>query len=103
MLTTKSGRYQIFEITSFLPGKKIPKAFCDEAEAGGFWFFMPSEWTAESGWGSVVGEMQGYPMIYSMGHPTAEAALVTAEEWEAGEEERLKQWNQPIQFVDVRV
>lgn len=102
--TTKSGAYQIFDITNFLPGRPIPKEFCEEAEKGGFWFFMPSEWTEVDGWRSTIGYLRNFPMIYSTGFPTEKAALEAAEKWEAGAAERARfeaGWQTTIKTVEL--
>jgi hypothetical protein len=82
-MVTSEGKYMIFEITSFLPGKPIPQEFCDEANLRGPWFFQPSHWSAKNGWYSNIGDLRKFPLLYSIGFPTAEAALVAATEWEA--------------------
>lgn len=90
MKTTKNGGYVTFEITSFLPGRPVPKEFCQEAEQNGFWFFMPSDHTEENGWKSNIGSRRNFPMIYSPGFSTEEEALQAAEDWEHGAVERAR-------------
>jgi hypothetical protein len=92
-MKTPKGHYSIFDITEFLPGRPIPQNFCDEANQHGPFFFMPASWTLENFWGGdsiayIKGKEKSWPMMYSIGFPTAEAALEAATEWENGEAER---------------
>jgi hypothetical protein len=94
-MVTPKGKYAIFDITLFLPGRTIPSDFCKEAEERGPYFFQPSHWTQENYWGgsniAYLATRKGFlpwPMMYSTGFPTAEAALEAATEWENGEADR---------------
>lgn len=58
-------------------GSKIPKDFLDGDNVHGPWFFMPTK-----GCGTALGQMRGYPMIYSPGFASSEEALKAAEDWE---------------------
>lgn len=95
MTTTTSGKYVVFDVTEFLPGKLVPQEFCQEAEQGGPWFFMPSSWLPDRGYGgSAVSKFRGYPLIYSVGHVTEAAALQAAEDWEVGDTEREREYQE---------
>jgi hypothetical protein len=83
MVRTKSGNHLVVDVTEFLPGHPIPVEFSQEAELHGCWFFMPPEWADPAeGFGSAIGNLRGYPLIYSPGFPTCEEALEAAEGWE---------------------
>lgn len=88
--TSAAGGYIIFDITdpAFLAGK-IPGKFCEEANANGPWFYQPSQWSKDNGWESTVARLMKFPMMYSPGFATAEAALVDANEWEGNTETRV--------------
>lgn len=94
-MKTRLGHYVIFDITAYLPGRKIPKEFCDEACRAGVWFFQPTEWSEENHWGGIASAWyRNFPMIYSPGHKTAEEALNVAQEWEDGEGQREQRTRQ---------
>jgi hypothetical protein len=90
-MVTPEGKYTIFDITEFLPGRPIPQEFCDEANQGGPWFFQPAHWSEKNGWYSALGDLRKYPLLYSIGFPTAEAALEAATGWELRDPERHAQ------------
>lgn len=92
-MKTKDGKYIIFDITEFLPGKPIPDEFCKSANEGGPFFFMPSTWTEELGWGTFLAQHRGYPMNYSPGFETAEAAAEAATAWEVTRQRQESQSN----------
>lgn len=78
-MKTKSGRYIIFDITEFLPGKPIPS---DYDTTNGPWFFRPADWVAPDWGGVTVAKFRGFPFAYSPGYAEPEQALAAAEEWE---------------------
>lgn len=91
MITTKSGKYIIFDVTdpAFFPGKKIPEDF-QKASINGTCFFQPVDWDAENSYGGIVfAKMRGFPMAYSQGHSSYEEALAEAQKWE--DEEPMRQ------------
>lgn len=88
-MKTPSGKYRIIDITEFLPGRKIPAEWCDEANKNGSFFFLPSNWTEETQWGGInLTRFTKFPMMYSPGFPSPETALEAAIVWEAGEADR---------------
>lgn len=88
-MKTPQGLYYIIDITEFLPGRHIPSDWCEEANKGGPFFFLPSNCTEETQWGgSRISLFTKFPMLYSVGSPTAEAALEEATRWEAGKSSR---------------
>lgn len=96
---TPLGRYVIFDITEFLPGRLIPQDFCDEANTRGPFFFQPSDWGLDNYWGGsaiayLVGKDKCWPMMYSIGFPTMEAALEAATDWEVKQPAREKHWSE---------
>lgn len=86
-----AGGYVIFDITdpSFMAGK-IPGKFCEEANVNGPWFYQPAQWSKANGWESSVARLMKFPMMYSPGFATAEAALADANEWEGNTEARVR-------------
>lgn len=80
---TLSGKYTIFDITEFLPGRRIPgHYFPPNGICDGPWYFRPSEWKEPEWDGSTISYMLKFPMCYSPGFATAEEALAAAEQWE---------------------
>lgn len=87
-IKTKSEEHIIFDITdpSFCSGKMIPSDFDTST---GEWFFQPTAWEPPAwGFNFIYLGKRGFPMAYSPGYPTLEAALAAAETWEI---ERKKQ------------
>jgi hypothetical protein len=85
MNTTKSGLLRTLEITSFLPGRRIPDAYCKAANEGGPWFFIPTWWSDDNYWGgfaTIYLSQVKFPFPYSPGFQDEEAALAQAEQWE---------------------
>lgn len=106
LVKTPQGKYVILDITEFLPGRKIPESFCEEAEKNGPFFFQPSDWTLENYWGGnavayIIGQEKCWPMIYSIGFPTVEAALEAASRWEAEQPEREQHWRKVNSDLDT--
>lgn len=92
-MKTPLGQYVIFDITEFLPGRPIPQSFLEEAEAHGPWFFQPALWSAANCWGGstiaeYMGEAKSFPILYSIGFHSEEAALEAATAWEAKDPDR---------------
>lgn len=89
-LTTKSGKFIIADITdpSFFPGKSPPAMYQDPTHEGS-WFFWPCEFLAGDFGGIAVARLSGYPMCYSPGFATSEAALEAAEKWEVETPKRM--------------
>jgi len=94
-MKTPEGKYVIFDITEFLPGRVIPENFAKEADENGPFFFQPADWSLENYWGGsaiawLVGQDKAWPMMYSIGFQAAEEALQAATKWEAEEPQRSK-------------
>lgn len=83
MTTTPSGLFRIFDVTEFLPGQPIPSEFLVPGYCDGPWYFMPTAWIAPH-WGNAsrIAINRNFPMCYSPGYATKEAALAAAIEWE---------------------
>ncbi len=81
LMLTRSGKFQIFDITDFCPGRLIPPDFF-ACGIEGPWYFMPSGWQAPNWGGSALATLRKFPIAYSPGFKTAEEALAAAEEWE---------------------
>lgn len=85
---TSKGKYVVFDITSFLPGKPIPEDYFQIKDPSGPWYFRPADWNAPE-WGGVMSAyLKGFPMAYSPGFPTAEEAMKEAQRWEDEEPDR---------------
>lgn len=88
-MKTPKGTYRVIDLTEFLPGRKIPEDWCEEANKNGPFFFLPTWWSEENLWGGInLTRFTKFPMCYSTGFSTPEAALEAATVWEQGEEER---------------
>ena len=96
-MQTKSGLLRTFEITSLVPGKPIPRDFCEAANEGGPWFFQPTWWNDKNYWGGLfLSQFTGHPICYSPGFHTEEDALEAAEAWE----ERLSESDELYKLRD---
>ena len=90
---TQSGAYVIADIIAditdptFYPGKTIPLSY-EDVSAEGTWFFWPKDWLSENFGGIFTAWAAKYPMVYSIGFSTPEAAIAAAEKWEAETPER---------------
>lgn len=93
-MVTKRGFYRVFDVSdpSFLPGQLIPGDFVPMPTNGGTWFFMPSDWEGPDWGGSYFASLRKFPMAYSLGFGTADAALEAAQEWENDKERREASW-----------
>ena len=81
-MQTKSGKHTIYQIEEFLPGRKVPPDWERDVLPGGPFFFLPTKFNEEDGWGNPLANRRGYPLPYSRGYPSAELALEDAEEYE---------------------
>lgn len=90
---TVSGKHLIFHMERCPFAKNsldIPLEFLKEWDAtGGSWFFMESD-----GCKTVLGEMRGYPLIYSPAFKTPEEALAAAETWETEKAKIQRGWEE---------
>lgn len=77
---TKTGALVVFHVNSCpfaRVGSPISGDYIREGCAENPWFFIPAD-----GNPTALGNMRGYPMIYSPGYKTEAEALEAAEAWE---------------------
>jgi len=93
-MLTPQRLFIVVEVTSFLPGRKIPADWVKESQDGEKpYFFIPSNWNEENCWDGTwinygLPAEKRFPICYSIGFETAEKALIEATRWEATIKER---------------